>query len=85
MCNRLKGEDNAVTSPIGLLPKKGSIDLSGIEDQVHWDELFSVPKDYWLDDISETRKFLEVELGLDMPPVVEAELVAQEERIKAMP
>jgi phosphoenolpyruvate carboxykinase (GTP) len=51
---------------------------------VHWDELFSLPKDYWLEDITETRKFLEVEVGLDLPAEIEKELVAQEERIKAM-
>jgi len=62
-----------------------TIDISGIEDQVHWDELFSLPKDYWVEDIAETRKFLEVEVGLDLPPVIEQELVEQEARIKLMP
>lgn len=85
MCNRLKGDDIAEKSPIGLIPKKGTIDVKGIEDQVHWDELFSLPKDYWVEDIAETRKFLEVEVGQDLPPVIEKELVEQEKRIKAMP
>jgi len=51
---------------------------------VHWDELFSVPKDYWVEDIAETRKFLEVELGQDMPPAIQKEVVDQEKRIKNM-
>jgi len=84
MCKRLSGADIAVKTPVGLIPKKGSIDITGIEDQVHWDELFSLPKDYWVEDSAETRKFLEVEVGLDLPPVIEQELVAQEERIKNM-
>lgn len=85
MCKRLHDEDVAVKSPIGYLPKKGSIDLKGIEDQVHWDELFFLPKDYWVEDIQETRKFLEVEVGEDLPAEIEKQLVEQEARIKDMP
>ena len=62
----------------------GTIDLTGIEKTVHWDELFSLPKDYWIEDMAETRRFLEVELGQDMPPLVQKEINEQEERIKKM-
>ena len=62
----------------------GTIDLTGIEKTVHWDELFSLPKDYWIEDMAETRRFLEVELGQDMPPLVQKEINEQEERIKNM-
>jgi hypothetical protein len=37
-----------------------------------------------VEDIAETRKFLEVEVGLDLPAAIEKELVEQEQRIKAM-
>jgi len=84
MCKRVKGDDIADKTAVGYVPKKGSINLSGIEDKVHWDELFSLPKDYWVEDIAETRKFLEVEVGKDLPPVIEQELVEQEKRIKGM-
>lgn len=63
----------------------GSISLDGIKDKVHWDELFSLPKDYWMEDIKETRKFLEVEVGEDLPAEIENQLIRQEERIKQMP
>jgi len=58
--------------------------LTGIEDQVHWDELFSLPKDYWLADVKETRKFLEVEVGDDLPAEIEKQLVEQEKRVTEM-
>jgi len=64
--------------------KTGSIDLTGIEKSVDWDKLFSLPKDYWVEDIEETRHFLETELGQDMPPVVAQQLKDQIERIKNM-
>ena len=62
ICQRLDGLDNGVNTAVGVIPKKGSIDLTGIEDQVKWDELFSLPKDYWVKDIDETIKFLDTEV-----------------------
>ena len=64
--------------------EKGSMDLTGIEKDVNWDKLFSLPKDYWVEDMAETRRFLEVELGQDMPPVVQKEVLDQVERISKM-
>jgi len=73
-----------VSREVWLLLVVGTIDLTGIEKTVHWDELFSLPKDYWIEDMAETRRFLEVELGQDMPPLVQKEINEQEERIKNM-
>lgn len=36
----------------------GSIDLIGLGD-IKWDELFSLFKYYWLDDMRESKRFLE--------------------------
>jgi len=58
--------------------------MTGIEKDVDWDKLFSLPKDYWVEDIAETRHFLETELGQDMPPVVLKELLEQQQRIANM-
>jgi len=60
------------------------MDLTGIEKDVNWDKLFSLPKDYWVEDMAETKRFLEVELGEDMPPVVHKEVLDQVERISKM-
>jgi len=64
--------------------KTGSIDLTGIEKDINWDALFSVPKDYWVEDMAETRKFLEMELGSDMPPEVLKEVLEQQKRVQNM-
>lgn len=83
MLKRCNGDDVAEPSPIGLLPKPGSIDLSGL-GTINWDELFSLPKDYWTEDIAETKQFLEEQVGVDLPAEVRKELDEQEQRIKAM-
>lgn len=84
IARRVDGEDVAVKTAVGYLPKNGSIDLSGIEEQTSWDELISLPKDYWMNDVVETRRFLETEVGTDMPAALAKELAAQEERVKNM-
>ncbi|XGW24077.1 hypothetical protein V3C99_005913 [Haemonchus contortus] len=78
---RLDGEpDIGVDTPIGIVPKKGAINASGLPD-IQWDELMSVPKEYWTNDAKEIRKFLEEQVGPDLPKEIRAEMDAQEERI----
>lgn len=62
----------------------GVIDVSGLDKSVDMDELFSLPKAYWVEDMAETQRFLDVELGEDMPPVVWKEVLDQVERVKNM-
>ena len=83
MCRRVDGEDIAEPSAIGLLPKKGSIDMSGLGD-VDWDELFSLPKDYWTEDIKEVKQFLDEQVNGDLPAEITKQLDEQEQRILAM-
>ncbi|KAM7534878.1 hypothetical protein Aperf_G00000105127 [Anoplocephala perfoliata] len=79
---RCNNEDIAVDSPIGLLPKKGSIDTKGLT--CNWDDIFSLDKKYLLEDIEETTKFLDDQVGQDLPKVIRDELAAQRKRIEAM-
>ncbi|CAH8624711.1 unnamed protein product [Schistosoma margrebowiei] len=78
---RVNGEDIGVNSPIGILPKKGSINFDGIN--VDWDENFSLPKDYLLEDVDETMKYLHEQVGKDLPAVIQNELNNQRERIQS--
>jgi phosphoenolpyruvate carboxykinase (GTP) len=78
---RCDNEDIAEPAPFGHVPKKGSINLEGIS--VDWDKLFHVDKDYLLEDIKETSKFLHEQAGSDLPPVIHEQLQKQEERVKA--
>jgi len=83
MCRRMDGEDIAEPSPIGLLPKRDSIDTDGIAN-VNWDELFSIPKDYWCEDVRETRQFLHEQVGSDLPAEIERELDTLERNVNAI-
>lgn len=80
MCRRMDGENIVEPSPVGLLPEEGSINVDGL-GAIDWDELFSLPKDYWVEDIKETKQFLHNQVGCDLPEAIERQLNAQEERI----
>lgn len=59
----------------------GSMDMVGLES-TNWDELFSVPKDYWLEDVEETKEFFETEVASDMPEAIMHELTKAKKRIE---
>ncbi|VDP71079.1 unnamed protein product [Echinostoma caproni] len=80
MLRRVNGEDSGEPSPIGIIPKKGSLNLSGLD--VNWDDMFSLPKPYLLEDVDETMRYFDEQVGTDLPDVIRKELVNQRERIQ---
>ena len=56
------------------------MNMVGLES-TNWDELFSVPKEYWLEDVEETKEFFDNEVGSDMPKVILDELQKVKEKI----
>jgi len=82
MMQRCNNVDNGQPSPIGIMPKKGSLNMSGLN--VNEEELFSLPKDYWEEDMQETRDFLVKQVGCDLPDIILKEVDDQAERIKNM-
>jgi len=51
---------------------------------VDWDRLFSLPKNYWIEDVMETKKFFDEQAGCDLPQGIVEEPSQQEARITAM-
>ncbi|XP_076469780.1 phosphoenolpyruvate carboxykinase [GTP]-like [Babylonia areolata] len=76
-------EDIAVETPIGFVPKPGSINMDGL-GEINEKELFSLPKMYWLDDTRESRRFLEDQVGCDTPDIIFKLLDQQEAAFNAM-
>lgn len=48
---RLDGEDVARDSAVGLLPRADSLRLDGLQSPVDVDQLFSLPRDFWLQEV----------------------------------
>ncbi|EPB74505.1 phosphoenolpyruvate carboxykinase [Ancylostoma ceylanicum] len=45
-------------TPIGYIPKRGSVNLDGLP-RVDWTELMSIPKQYWEEDVEESKHFIQ--------------------------
>lgn len=81
---RCEEADVAQSSPIGLIPKEGSIDTSGLKEQVNWQELFSMPKDFWQDEVTDLEKYFSEQFGNDLPNAIAEELHKLKQRVNQM-
>ncbi|CAP21760.2 LOW QUALITY PROTEIN: Protein CBG00466 [Caenorhabditis briggsae] len=76
-------EDIALETAIGYVPKRGTINLDGLP-RIDWNELMSIPKPYWEEDIDESRHFLDSQVGSDLPQPIRDELDKLEKRIHSL-
>ena len=80
---RTSGIGEAVKTPIGYLPAKGAIDVSGLDvSEADMDELLHVYKDQWLAEVASIRKHY-VNYGDKLPKELILQLDALEERLNA--
>lgn len=84
---RVEGKVDAVETPIGFLPKKGDINLKGIEDEVTSeveDKLLAVDVDLWKKEIAEMRRYYNDDIkakGGNIPQALYDELDKIEARL----
>lgn len=84
---RCDGEIDAEETAIGYVPKKGDIDVTGIEDEVTpeiMDKLLDVDKDLWTKEIAEMRRYYKEDIaakGGKVPEALEKQLDALEARL----
>ena len=70
MWDRIEGKDVAQESTVGLIPKEGTIDLAGLEGEIseqEMEELMSVPKEYWLEQLDDLEGYYKGQFGADLP------------------
>jgi phosphoenolpyruvate carboxykinase (GTP) len=80
--DRCAGRGGAVETPIGYLPRSSDIDTKGMAiDQAALAELTSVPKDAWLEEMTEFRKYLQ-QYGARLPAKMSAEVDDVERRLQ---
>jgi phosphoenolpyruvate carboxykinase (GTP) len=80
---RIDGEDIAEKSAIGYLPKSGSLNLNGLKESVNEKELFSIPKDYWLQEVQDIKKYFSEQVNDDLPKEINEEVTKLENRLKS--
>ncbi|MGN0613845.1 MAG: phosphoenolpyruvate carboxykinase domain-containing protein, partial [Porcipelethomonas sp.] len=84
---RCEGTIDADETAIGYVPKKGDINVEGIEDEVTpeiMDKLLDVDKDLWTKEIAEMRRYYKEDIadkGGKVPDELWAQLDALEARL----
>lgn len=84
---RCEGTIEADETAIGYLPKKGDINVEGIEDEVTpeiMDKLLAVDKDLWIKEIAEMRRYYKEDIadkGGNVPAALEAQLDADRKSV----
>ncbi|XP_014675089.1 PREDICTED: phosphoenolpyruvate carboxykinase, cytosolic [GTP]-like [Priapulus caudatus] len=81
---RCSGEDIAMETPIGYVPKPGTIDMSSLKDDVDMEGLFTLPKKFWQAEVAELRNYFEEQVNDDMPVEMNNQLNSLAERISKM-
>lgn len=85
VARRVDGEDCAVETAIGFLPKPGSINTEGLPSGLNMDELFRLPKDFWLEEVEAIGRFYDEQLPEDLPNEMREQLNGLRERVNNMP
>ncbi|KAA0186670.1 hypothetical protein HAZT_HAZT011993 [Hyalella azteca] len=81
---RVDRQDSAVESAVGFIPKPGAIPLSGLKEKVDMDELFSLPKEFWLQEVKQISKYFTEQVGEDLPNEIWEELEKLQARVQRM-
>lgn len=81
---RLDGEECAVETAIGFIPKEGALNLQGLQENVRWNELFGLSKEFWLEESRAIEKYFNEQVGQDLPAPVAQQLKDLKRRAEAM-
>lgn len=82
ICRRVDNEPStAVKTPIGLVPTKEAFNLKGLKEKVDLDELFSVSRDFWLQEQQVIEKYLRNNVGKDLPSEIVEEIHKLRQRL----
>jgi len=80
---RVDGEDVYEDSPIGKLPIKSALNVDGLPN-VDMKEMFSLPKDFWVDEVQAIEKYFSEQVNDDLPAEISNELNELRSRIEEL-
>jgi len=81
---RCGDEDIAEISPIGFIPKLGSINQEAIANPINWEELFHLSKDFWTSEVDNIETYFSEQLNEDAPPELIEEIAKLRQRVSDM-
>lgn len=77
---RIENEECYEQSPIGYLPSSDALRLDNLN--INTKELFSIPKDFWLEEVKAIENYFKNQVGSDMPNEIQIQVEQLKERIE---
>ncbi|XP_055373071.1 phosphoenolpyruvate carboxykinase [GTP]-like [Condylostylus longicornis] len=81
---RIDGEECYRDSAIGRIPTVNGLNLNNLEYNVNISEIFSIPKDFWNQEIKDIQKYFNEQINTDLPSEINEELIKLGLRIEAL-
>lgn len=79
---RVNDEPCYKETAIGKMPTVDALNFNGLEQEINTNELFSIPKDFWLQEVKDIEKYFEEQVGHDLPAEIALELSNLKQRIE---
>ena len=84
ICRRVDGDPCAEETPIGYIPTKDGLNLSGMKEPVKHEEIFRIDRQFWLDECAQMRKYFDEQVGRDLPAEVSNQLEQLKQRVEEL-
>ncbi|XP_004527498.1 phosphoenolpyruvate carboxykinase [GTP] [Ceratitis capitata] len=81
---RVDGENCYVDTPIGYLPSEGALNTSGLQEAADLKELFSLPQEFWQQEVKDIETYFKNEVGKYLPKEISNELIELKKRLANM-
>ncbi|XP_055612352.1 phosphoenolpyruvate carboxykinase [GTP]-like [Uranotaenia lowii] len=81
---RIDEHDCYQDTAIGRVPSRGALNFEGLNMSVSEQELFSIPKDFWLKEVEEIKQYYDNQLPHDLPQEIAQELDDLKKRVELM-
>lgn len=81
---RVNGDHCYQDSVIGRLPSEGALNLKGMSQNVDLEEIFSVSKPFWLQEVQDIQRYFESQVGADLPKDIYNELAQLRHRLETL-
>ena len=82
--NRVNNEDVAQMSPVGHIPKPGTINIDGLGN-IDMEGLMTIPKKYWQEELGRLKTYYEEQFNEDLPAEIWNQFNALKDRIESIP
>jgi len=77
-------EGSAVPTVVGMMPTEEALNLKGIEGEAKFDELFSIDKDFWTQEVAQIEKYFDDQLSGQVPARVRYQLEGLKNRVSQL-